>query len=720
MKKLLCIFLSAALLAALAVPSLAAAPPEESMDAAMEDVTLAVKETLQIGDGYTEFSGDWSDGVSGRWNFYWSGDDGSLSVSADADGKVMDYWRYSSAESSDHFYGFDPQFPALSETEAEKQAEGWLSRLMGEGETARIDTRRTELDDGSYRYGGVICLDGLDSPITFSMQLLGDGTLRSYDRSDAYMGYVGSIPAADAKVTEQEAADALADVVEMELYWVSDGAGGASLRYVPSFARHIVDAESGEPVDMDARYAEFNVVGYGPETGVMTMEAAAMDVAGGNGLTEIEQAAVAGYAEAMEADELDALLRGIETLGLDDGFALLGASYSQTTDGDIHCDLTYTKTMTDDQLYGYSRENYEELLSWGDELTIRKYLRVDAKDGTLESVSTYYPLWEKDGEERRTDTKSIAEAFLAEAASGEYAQSALCTLSSFSDETVWAQVEGGYFYPENRLTVVVNEASCTVDEYERDWEDDVTFGSDRIVKESKAVAAYIDALDVTLGYSAWPVFVSESADYAVYNDYYGYSWVEQLKLAWYYTGTDAIAGVDAVSGEIVSDTPDGAGYTYTDLDGCEAKKAIERLGAAGIGFDGGSFVPDEGLDMRTAATLLLQAAGYDPSGWDDERLGEFFVSNGMIESGAWKPESAVSRMDFLKMLLGASRYGAACQLEGVWQTEYEDWAVVSKADRGYAALAQALGLVTDGQLKPSALCTRAMAAQMLCAFLDRG
>lgn len=714
MKKFLCLCLSILLLAAPGVPALAA-----TMDNEMESVTLVVKNTLEIGDDYTDFTGDRYDGVNSRWNFYWSGESDSVSVSADENGKVVDYRYYRSEESSDRFYGFDPKFPALSEAEAEKTAENWLSRLMGEGETARIDTARTVLSDGSYRYSGVICLEGLNSPITFSMQLLGDGSLRSFNRSDGYVGYVGSVPAADAKVTESEAADALAETVELELYWVSDGAGGASLRYVPSFARYIVDAQSGESVDMDARYADFNAAGYGPESGVLTMEAsAAYD--SGRGLTGVELAAVEGYAEAMSAEELDVLLRRIEALGLDDGFTLASARYSQTTDGDIDCELVYTKTMTEKQLYGYTRENYDEVLGWGDEPTIRKTLCVDAKNGTLESVSTYYPLWDKDSKADEGDTQAVAEAFLAEAASEEYAQSALCTLSDFSDGTVWAQVEKGYFYPENRLTVEVNAASGTVDEYTRAWDDAVTFGSDKIVKETKAVAAYIDALDVTLGYSAWPVSVGESEDYTAYNDYYGYSWVEQLKLAWYYTGTDTVAGVDAVTGEIVSETPEGAAYAYTDLDGCEAKEAIERLGAAGIGFDGGRFEPDKALDMRTAAVLLLQAAGYSVSDWDDERLGEYLVSEGMLASGAWKPEAAMSRMDFLKMLLGASRYGDACKLEGVWQAEYEDWAVVAKADRGYAAMAQALGLVTEPQLKPSALCTRATAAELLCAFLQRG
>ena len=76
-------------------------------------------------------------------------------------------------------------------------------------------------------------------------------------------------------------------------------------------------------------------------------------------------------------------------------------------------------------------------------------------------------------------------------------------------------------------------------------------------------------------------------------------------------------------------------------------------------------------------------------------------------------------MAFLKMLLTPSRYGAVCELSGVWQTTYEDWTVVPAADRGYAAVAQALGMVGGDELRPSALCTRGAAAQMLAAFMQR-
>ena len=713
MKKWLCFLLVLTLTAALGAPALA-----EEMDDALTAVTLSVKETLEISDDYDSFTGNWNDWLGGRWELYWSGVGSSINATADADGKVLDYWRYDSGTDGAVFYGFDPQFPALDETEAEKRANDWLTRLVGEGETPVIERRYTELDSGCYRYTGVICLNGVDSPIDFTLRLDSDGELVSYSRSDSYGAYVGEIPSAKAAVDKSTAAKALEDTVKLELYWVSDGEGNAALRYVPASARHIVDAQSGECVDMDALYASFD--GNGPDTPMMAADSTAEAAAGDTGtrsLTEVELASVAGYAEVKDAQTLDKLLREVKALGLD-GFTQRSARYTQSgEDGAIYCELSYVGTMTDDQLYGFSRASYDEAVSYGSDMTIYKTLRVNAKTGELLGVYTSYPLWEPNTTEAAVDAETdaaVAEAFLKQVAADEMKQS-----ERYNLYTVWAQTEAGYFYPENRLSVTVNSASGTIEAYERVWDDDVRFGSTKIITEAAAHKAYIAALELTNGYAAWPVAVTASPDYASYADY-GYTWVEELRLAWYYNGTDSVSGVDAVTGEVVRHTPEGAAYVYDDLAGREDKAAIERLGSAGVGLDGGKFKPDAPLDMRTAAILLLQAAGYSNAGeLDDETLGSLCVSSGMIETGTWKPEAKLSRMAFLKMLLTPSRYGAACELSGVWQTTYEDWTVVPAADRGYAAVAQALGMVGGDELRPSALCTRGAAAQMLAAFMQR-
>ena len=722
MKKILALCLTALLLAA---PAGAMSPPaEESMDTALADITLLVKNTLDISDDYTEFSGDYDDYLAGQWYLRWSKEERELSVTANAQGKVMELYTHTYTDSADNFYGFDPAFPALSAGEAEAAAMEWLERLLGEGESARVDSYRVSLSgEDVYRFSGTVCLNGRPSPISFSLRLDGDKQITSFSRSDSYGGYVGEIPGADAAVSQETAAESLAAAAAMELYWVAEE-GAASLRYVPEWPRTVVTADSGEPVDMEALYASF----YGMAGGAVTMEAeaaeapaAAMD--NGRGLTEVELASIENYAGAMTGEELEALLRGMEALGLDEGFGLKKSDYSMDPEtGDITASLRFTKTMTEQELYGYSAEQFREFQEWGDTLTINKYISLNAKTGELISVRTNYPLWELDesqslGEET---LDAQAEDFLAAAAPERFARTERCTLSAYADGRTWAQVEQGYFFPENRLTVSLNAATGCVDSYYCYWEDDVSFGSTDILSEQEAVDLYTEGMKLVLGYTAWPEELDESDPLLKSYIDWGYTWVESLCLAWYYEDRDEVQGLDAVSGELLRSVSGTRDYVYSDLAGCAQEEDILALASAGIGLSGGEFQPEAALDMRTAAILLHQAGGSLYAGdWNDETLGENAAYEGFFAREDWQPDGEMSRMDFIKAILNASRYAAAAELEGIWAAGFKDGKEIADEDLAYAALAQALGMTAEQELRPYDTCTRAEAAALLAGFMKR-
>lgn len=722
MKKFLALCLAALLLAA---PAGAMSPPaEESMDTALADITLIVKNTLDISDDYTEFSGDYDDYLAGQWYLYWSKEDRELSVTANAQGKVMELYSYTYTESSDNFYGFDPAFPALSAQEAEETAMGWLEKILGDGESARIDSYRVSLSgEDVYRFSGTVCLNGLPSPISFSLRLDGDKQLTSFSRSDSYGGYVGDIPAADAAVEESEAAETLASAVAMELYWVAED-GEASLRYVPNWSRTVVTANDGEAVDMEALYDSFYGMAGG---GAVAMEAAAEAPAAamdnGRGLTEVELASIDNYAGAMTAEAMDDLLRGMEALGLDDGFGLKKSDYSMDPEtGDITASLRFTKTMTESELYGYSAEQFREFQEWGDTLTINKYISLNAKTGELISVRTNYPLWELDESESLAEQKldALAEDFLAAAAPDHFAQAERCSLSAYGDSRTWAQVEQGYFFPENRLTVSLNAATGCVDSYYCYWDEEIGFGSTDILSEEEAVALYTGGMELVLGYTAWPEELDESDPLMKAYIDWGYTWIESLRLAWYYEDRDEVQGLDAVSGEMIRSGSSARDYAYSDLQGCAREEDILALASAGIGLSGGEFQPAEALDMRTAVILLQQAGGsLYAEDWDDETLGENAAYEGFIAKADWDPDAAMSRMDFIKAILNASRYADAAALEGIWAASFKDGKDIAAEDLAYAALAQALGMATEQELRPYDICTRAEAAGILAGFMKQ-
>lgn len=717
MKRILSLLLTLCLAAALAVPALAETATGDDMEAALQTITARVKDVLEIDDDYTDFSGNFNDGLRPGWYLYWSDDERELSVTCDEAGVVTDAYFWANRGQRDSFYGFDAAFPALEENEARAQAEAWLSRLMGEGETARIDGYTLGLTrDGAYRFYGAVLMDGLESPVTFNLRLNGDG-LSSYDRSDGYSGYVGAIPAAEPAVPEADAAPALADAVALELYYVSDGDGGARLRYVPAGPYTVVDAQSGETVDMDALYASFGGTPgvNGREMPMAEESASAADSAGGRGLTEVELSSIAGYRDVLSQEALDKTVRALPSLGLED-FALARCSYAMDSEGNVTANLRYSCEMTANNLFGFPRSAYEDYITWGETPIVYKYLALDARTGALISLSTSYPLWDGDRTAAAAPSSAAAEGFLQAAAPEKLAESALCTLKGYEERRgmTFARLHDGYFFPENYLSVEMNAAG-TVDAFRFVWDDDVTFAPSRgIVDEAAAKAAYIGALDVTLGYVAWP----EDIDYddpALYRYAdWGYTFVESLRLGYYYGGTADIAGVDALTGEPVIDA-DGGTFTYDDLAGESRRESIEALAAVGIGFAGGVFRPGDALTMQDGAVLLLQAAGYSVTDWDDDMLRQEAQWMGFVTAGQWQPDKVLSRMDFLRMLLGASRYGPAMELEGIWRTTMVH---AYRTNAGCASIAQALGML-EGIGPLSAACTRADGAELLYRFMGR-
>lgn len=706
MKRVLSFAAALCLLLTLSVPALAQTP---DMEAALTEVAAGVKQTLEIGGDYTDFSGNYNDSLRPGWYMYWTKEGEELSVTCDENGVITEVYRWINNDRWSDPYGFDAHFPSVSRTEAEKTAGYWLGKLVGGKERARIDAVSANLTtDGFYRFDGTILLNGLESPVMFSMRIDGSGLL-SYDRSDSYVGYVGEVPEARTGADKAEASAALAEAVAMELYYVTDADGQVRLRYVPVGPYTVVDALSGEAVDMDALYASFGGSASGSRAvyGAEAPEAAAGNAAGDYALTEVELGAIAHYGEVLPQETLDAALRELPGLGLE-GFELSRCSYAMSGD-EITASLRYTAELTEDRLFGFSEETYEEYSSWNDRMTVTKYITMDAKTGALRSLSTSYPIW--DETRQYADDGEGAALFLRACAPEKYEECALCTLHGVSagEGITFARVHDGYYFPENYLYVAISPEG-SVDEFRYVWDEDAEFAESRgIVDENAAIAAYIDALDVTLGYAAWPEDIDWSDPVLLRYSEWGYTFVESLRLAYYYAGTEKNAGVDALTGEPILMSGDGS-FVYGDLAGDGRQSMIEELAAAGIGFDGGSFEPERAITQKEAVMLLLQAEGYDVRGWEEDDFRGEAVWFGFVGEAEWSPETGVTGAELLRMMLGASAYGAAAELTGIWAAEY--------GDSGHTAIASALGMIPDG-MDLTASCTRADAAELLYGFMTR-
>ena len=254
MKRLLHLLLALALLATLTLPASAAGAEDR-----LTQVTLKVKETLDIGDEYDTFSGDLQESIRPFWSLHWSGGDQGLEVVADEDGKIYQFYCYGENQSSSD--STVPSLPAISRAQAQEAAQAFLDKVLTNGESVTWENGSARPGDRSYFFTGTILLHNLPSPFTFSLDVSAtDASILSFSRSDLDRPYEEGVPSPTAKISPADAGSTLRTTLQLRLEYVRDGEEKtAVLRYLPELdGEYYVDAASGELVDLSALYQELD------------------------------------------------------------------------------------------------------------------------------------------------------------------------------------------------------------------------------------------------------------------------------------------------------------------------------------------------------------------------------------------------------------------------------------------------------------------------------
>lgn len=702
-----------------AAPASAAGGQSEEM----ARVTLAVKKQLGLGDGYENFSGDCTDlGVARYWRLEWSGEDGeSLSVTADDAGKILSYNRFGSGAEQPIPYwdggGFNPSFPAIGTKQVEQAANAFLARVLSAPESARLEPVRMEVSErqGSVFVYGSVLLNDVDTPMGFYMDLsLPDLTVTSYSRRDSWRAVVtGEVPSAKPAVSKETAQKSLESVLELELRYVDAGDETIALRYVPTTEGDwFVDARTGQLTDLSKLVEDDWKLETGGSADNSVAETASAPAAEPS-LSPAEQATVDQMAGVLDAQALDQLLKKIAPLGLGK-MTQAGASYSMDRETkELTCRLTYTRPLTKSEADpSLSQEEFASKKP-----TLRKYITVDAMTGALKWVSTSSG-WGR--ELFKGDAAAVVKEFL----SAQFPEKFAACASKDEDGLLWVRQINGIPYYSNYLRAEVCQVDGTIGSFSTEWDEEAKFPApEKIVDEEAAMAAYAGCYTTELFYTRYPEKV-DTADpkWFTYSQQMGnvaYRWV----LSYVLDGDD-LQGIDAFTGEAVP-WPAGSGepLRYTDCETCYGKAQIEALAEYGIGFGrGGQFKPTAQVKQRDMLVLLLSAVGrsFDADAMTEEEENELYDAayrQGLLTRGERDPGRAVTRLEFLKVMLSASAYGKAAQVQGIYQVTFQDAKEIPAGDLGYAALAQGLGMVGGGKLRPNAALTRQDAAIMLCRFM---
>ena len=713
-KKLLSLVVALGLVLGLAAPVAA----DEGADAALSRVTQAVKRTLDLDtDAYDTFRGDrYEDGFTATWSLSWSGSDGSLSIDALDDGTVI-YYRLGQEDPLPANGAF-PAFPQGDSEAAARAAQSFLGKVLLADEGVELDDPRGMdiLGGDSYRFRGEILLNGLPSPLTCSVTVrAADNQVISFSRDVRESTFLGSVPGSRASVSRDKAAETLAGTLALRLeYVLEEDSTAAVLRYLPEAAdTYYVDAVTGEAINLTERMADMegSLAGAGSASDSTTGDS------GDNGLSQAEQEGIAKLEGVLSSQTLDSRLRAESAYGLQ-GYALSSATYqlidaAEEGEADqVLCTLDYVVS--------------------GETEYRSRTVTVDARTGVLQSLYSYAPRLEE-GEAPALDeaaARQRAEAFLEGFCGGRWAELALYDSQDGTEDRrpyytfTYVQEANGIPFPENAYTVAIDCADGSLYRVDYRYEEGITFASPAgIVDEAAALAAWAGTYETVLAYRLVPRPLDGGSAAEARLMELGLKSFYGLYLTYGLEREDSYLGIDAATGQPVRREAASSAIAYTDIAGTWVQADVEKLASFGVGYDGGRFRHSKALTQWDMVALLASLEGYriapeNAEAWLVDAAYASAYRLGALQRGERDEVRAVTRGEVVQCLLNCAGYGPAARLQGIYTCTYSDAAAIPAKDLGYAAIAQALGMV-GGRYDGTRTATRGELAVMLCRLLER-
>lgn len=727
MKKLLSLLLSVMLLTGAALPAAAA---EATADAKLTEITQSVKTTLALDtEDYSHFQGNYNEQeLTPMWDLYWDGDSGSLSVTALENGTITSYYLYTNETDSSSQQGL-PTFPQGDPEKAKTAAQAFLDKVLTPGVESVVledPDDLASLDSSTFRFNGQILLNGLSSPLSYSLTVRSsDNQVIRFWRDTPETMFLGDIPGADAKTTPADAAAALKSTLSLRLEYVLSDSDStqAVLCYLPNAGHEFyVDAQSGKLVDLTALEEEmYRFAGMGGAA-ADSGDTAATEAEEG-ALSEAEQAGIAQMEGVLSSQELDSILRSVTEYGLA-GYELVSSWFSVgTVAGNevapVTCSMRYSKS--------------------GDDGVASRSFTVDARTGEVQWLYSYIP-WGEDSKAVLTEAEAQAkaEAFLEGRFGEHFSHLALYETSSQeivpldSSESVsaysfrFARQENGYFFPDQYYTVRVDSTDGSVCGLSYCYDEAITFASpENIISADAALDAWMNTYTVALGYLLVPEKLTGSDAVSQRLTQMGFASFYHLKLGYVLEREDSLWGIDAKSGEPLGYTwqAEDSGLTYSDIAGTWAEADVLRLAQFNVGYAGGTFQHTKELTQWDLICLLYSLNGYpmDPESATEAERNEVYATAyrmGILTRADRNDDALLTRSQLVQYLLDGAGYGSVAKLEGIFTCSYTDRASIPASEMGYAALAQGLGLIS-GTYAGTATATRGQAAAMLCRLMER-
>lgn len=704
-----------------------------NLDSKLSDVTLKVKRTLSISDEFSNFDSSVNDYIiSKMWTLKWSTKNNSITATCDDNGKIYSY----STSSNDTSYiyqdnsNFSPIFTKDTFDKSKKSALDFLNKVLDKNESISFydsyDKLSTNLQN-YYYFNGIIKINDLDTPFSFSISVDSSNfKVTNFHRSGFTISYVNNIPSNSPKVSSSYAKSNLFNTCSFKIEYAMDyDKKIARLYYLPSMNQnYYIDAMTGKLVNKSSLYSNIN-----NDSNDILLTATRGDaknlVEETVQLTEVELSNIAKLHDVLDKSEIDSIIKSKEELGLSN-YSLSTMHYTTVQNSDdIYCNLTY-----------YSSDDFASLglrSKPKNNCVIHKYIKANAKNGDIISISTSYPYYDKKDNLISTSKKNYHKDFLTKYESKYFAKTKLYQKNSSSFNTkretfVYAQKQKGYFFPDNNLSITVNKYTGFVDSFNKTWNDNIKFESSKnIISLDEAKNLYFDSCDLILSYISIPSKITENID--VYKKL-GYDYLNQLTLAYTLKNKNNVYRIHARTGKLIGNQINNNDFVYSDISYMEdiQKDKILKLAQHGIGFEHTKFNPNKKLTQLDTLVLFINALGYS---FDSSTISSNDLNNlysiayryNFIKPSERKPSKFISREEFLKIMLSASEYKSVAKLKDIFKCDFSDSSKIKSDLLGYVCVAKSLGLISgdsQNEFNPNKTATRLDAALILYNFMEQG
>ncbi len=636
-------------------------------DDMLGEAIINAKKVLSVPEEYNQFSySAHGEGDEKVWMLDWSGDNGNVNATVDAEGQVINYYFY---ENSDKKGLTD-----LTEDEAKVSAEKFLHTVMPE------DAADMRLKNSS---GGYCFL--------FEYEKVVNNIPERYDTCsigvEKYSGKVTEFARTTMKetqyqsaeniITEEEAKGKYLEKIGIKMeyadyYDYKEKKLNIFPIYMAGGKNKAISAQSGEVIDFSISDMNEKRLASGGNNLVMAAKEEAADMA----YTPEEKAAMEEVAKFISEEEaakkaaqiLDFLPEGTE-------FAQAGL-YKNDRHG------TYYRN--------FNIKNGGEHIG---------NVTLEAETAGLMSFNVYPH--EKSGRKIAEDeAKKRAEAFIKKYAAAEFAQtvedekeeympiSAKNELPSYYSFSYVRKVNG-IKYPSNRISVTYDNETGMIASYSRIWDEEAVFPDVAKTLTDRGIMDIADKiLDFTLIYvKGVPV--------------YDFKDTAGIRL-------------DAFTGKRIN--YDGSEYVenkrepYTDIEGHWAEADILKLWNNNIYKSSDLFNPDGVITKKEFAEFIY---GYKPS---EAAAGRLFAFMPEEQADLDKP---LTRADAAKAIVGKLGMERIAKCSEIFIYPFAD--EIAEDVKGYAAVCYALGIIRgdeNGKFSPDSLVTNAQAAVMAVNIFD--